>query len=119
MKEPIQLFFKCENIGTITNFGYETPWASGQVKFQDKTFFEKMVKVTSLLSYDLYIEKLCLPDAEEEKLWNDKLQELQLIWDDLRLDDDSNWSIQPQDDDRQMIHAVRFYEDEFMEWRQM
>ncbi len=117
MKPPIKLFFENNEIATITDFGYEFPWASGTVIFNDTAFFLKMVNVTTMQFFDSEVEELNLSDEEEERLWEEKLSELSLSWEELDLEDDGKWSIQPLDENKKEICAVQFYKEGYMHYR--
>ena len=118
MNIPIDLYFNNKKVALIYSFNYETPWATGKVKFIDKTFFEKLVKVTSMNRFDLDIDELGLSDEEEEQLWEAKLTELEITWEDLKLyGRDDKWSAQPKESKVQEIYGVVFYENGFMDWR--
>ena len=43
MKTPIELQLDGITVGEILSFSYETPWATGKVKFKDSSLFEKLV----------------------------------------------------------------------------
>ena len=117
MKTPIKLIFEGNQVATISNFGYETPWASGKVDFINEELFEKLVKVTLMLSFEFEIEDLGLSKEEEEKMWEAKLAELKICWEDLDLDQDEKWLMEPSGGEKQNIYALRFYKNGFMEWR--
>ncbi len=117
MNTPIKLLFENNLVATINSFSYETPWASGEVEFLDREFFLKLASVTSMSSFDLEMDELNLSDDDEEKLWEEKLSELGITWDDLELDGDERWSILPKGGDEQEIYAVKFYKNGYMDWR--
>lgn len=117
MKTPIKLFFEGRLVGSINSFSYETPRASGKVKFKNENFFLQLVSVTSMAAFDLEVDELDIPDDEEDILWEKKLSELGITWDDLKLDHDRHWTAQESGGESQNIYAVRFYENGLMEWR--
>jgi len=117
MNIPIDLIFEGKTVAKILSFTYETPWASGNVVFESRSLFEKMVAVSSMSSFDLEMDNLELEDDEEEKMWEEKLSDLGISWDDLKLDDDK-WSIVPSGSEPRPIYSPRFDESGFMEWRQ-
>jgi hypothetical protein len=117
MKSPIKLFLDNKEVATIDNFSYETPWASGKIQFHENELFIKLVNVTSMLTFDLEMDELNLPDEEEEKQWESKLSELNLTWADLDLEKDERWAVQARDSDKQNIYALRFYDNGIVEWR--
>ena len=119
MKTPIKLIFEGKQVATITNYTYETPWASGNVEFTNKEFFIKLVNVTSMLSFDAEIESLGISEEEEDKLWEAKLSELNISEEDLDLDlsEEKKWRMEPFEGKKQKIYALRFYEGSYMEWR--
>ncbi len=114
---PIKLLFDNNLVATINTFSYETPWASGEVTFLNQDFLQKLAKVTSMLSFDLEMSEFDLADEVEEQLWEKKLTELDISWEDLQLESDNRWSIEPKESTRQKIYAVRFYENGYMDWR--
>ena len=117
MNSPIKLHFENNPVATIHNFSYETPWASGEVEFMDQPFFQKLVCVTAMASFDVELEELNLSDAEEESLWDKKLSELGIDEDDLELDGDGRWSVETRGGEKQDIFAVQFYENGDLRWR--
>ncbi len=104
-------------MATINSYSYETPWASGTVKFIDNSLFDKLVGITTMLFYDLEVDELRLEDAEEEKLWEEKLKELNLIYYDLSSNRNNEWSITNKDIESQPIYATRFYQNDYIDWR--
>ncbi|PHS62153.1 MAG: hypothetical protein COB09_15695 [Thalassobium sp.] len=117
MKTPIELKLDGITVGEILSFSYETPWATGKVKFKDKSLFEKLVAVSSTSSFDLEMDELGLDDAEEEKMWEAKLKELCISWEDLKLDRDDRWSVIPNGGESQPIYSPRFSEQGFIDYR--
>ncbi|MBV1874270.1 MAG: hypothetical protein KUG80_05795 [Gammaproteobacteria bacterium] len=117
MNTPIELQLDGIKVATILSFGYETPWATGKVEFLDDSLFNKVVAVTSMSSFDLEMDELGLEDDEEEKMWEAKLIELGISWQDLKLDRDGRWSVTPSGSESQSIYSPRFYESKFMDWR--
>lgn len=117
MKTPIELKLDGITVGEILSFSYETPWATGKVKFKDNSLFEKLVAVSSMSSFDLEIDELGLDDAEEEKMWETKLKELCITWEDLKLDRDNRWSVIPNEGNSQQINSPRFSEQGFIDYR--
>ncbi|WP_417440855.1 hypothetical protein [Idiomarina sp.] len=117
MNTPIELQLDGVKVATILSFTYETPWATGKVEFEDDSLFKKLVAVTSMSSFDLEMDELGLEDDEEEKMWEAKLSELNLSWQDLNLARHGRWSVTPRGSDLQLIYSPRFYESKFMDWR--
>lgn len=117
MKIPIELKLDGKPVAQITSFGYETPWASGAVEFIDKKLFERLINVSSMSTFDLEMDELGLEDEEEEKLWEAKLTELNLTWDDLKLKRDGRWVVTPEGSESQPIYSPKFYENGSMDWR--
>ena len=117
MNLPIALKLNDTLVANITSFSYETPWASGTVEFTDKALFHKLVSITTMSFFDLELAELELSDAEEERLWEAKLAELNLTYEDLKLEQDNRWTITPKDNESQPIYAANFYQDSFMDWR--
>ena len=117
MNTPIELQLDGVKVATIHGFSYETPWATGKVEFVDDSLFNKLVAVTSMSSFDLEMDELDLEDEEEERMWDAKLRELGITWDDLKLDRDGRWSVTPSGSESQSIYSPRFFESKFMDWR--
>ncbi len=117
MNTPIELKFDGITVGTILTFGYETPWATGKVEFKEKSLFDKLVVVSSMSSFDLEMDELGLEDDEEEKMWEVKLKELGITWEDLKLDNDGRWSVIPNGGEPQPIYSPRFSGQGFIEYR--
>ncbi len=116
MKTPIDLQLDNLSVAQITSFGYETPWATGDVIFKDDILFETLIKITSITAFDLELERLGLSDAEEEKRWETKLVELGLSYEELDLDNAGRWSIVPKGGSAQIIYSPKFYPG-YMDWR--
>ena len=117
MKTPIELKLDGITVGEILSFRYETPWVTGMVKFKDHSLFEKLVVVSSMSSFDLEMDKLELDDAEEEKVWEARLKELCISWEDLELDSDDRWTVIPNGGESQPIYSPRFSEQGFIDYR--
>jgi len=117
MNTPIELKLDGITVGTILSFGYETPWATGKVEFNESTLFEKLVAVSSMSSFDLEMDELGLEDDEEEKMWEAKLKVLGITWEDLKLDRDGRWSVIPDGGESQPIYSPRFSEQGFIDYR--
>lgn len=118
MNTPIDLKLDGKTVARITTYSYETPWATGKVEFEDQYLFKKLIAVSSMSSFDLEMDELGLEDDEEEKIWDSKLGELGISWEDLKLDHDGRWAVSSVDSDSQPIFSPRFYESGFMDWRQ-
>ena len=116
MKTPIKLKLDGITVGEILSFSYETPWATGEVKFKDHSLFEKLVAVSSMSSFDLEMDELGLDDAEEEKMWDAKLNELCISWEDLKLDRDDRWSVVTKGGEPKPIYSPRFSEQGFIDY---
>ena len=117
MKTPIDLQLDGKSVAQIISFSYETPWATGEANFDDKELFLKLVRVSSMSSFYLEMDELELDDEEEERLWEARLSELDLTWEDLKLGHNGRWSIVPNGGECQPIYSPKFYEDRHMDWR--
>lgn len=80
-------------------------------------YLKKLVAVSSMSSFDLEMDELGLDDAEEEKMWETKLKELCITWEDLKLDRDNRWSVIPNEGNSQQINSPRFSEQGFIDYR--
>ncbi|WP_416637197.1 hypothetical protein [Pseudomonas sp. OHS18] len=118
MKTPIDLKLDGKSVATISSFSHETPWATGKVEFKKQSLFRKLVSVSSLSSFDLEMDELGVEEDMHEELWESKLKELGISWEDFELKDDGRWSISPCDGDARPIYSPRFYETGFIDWRQ-
>ena len=117
IKTDCDLFFEGTRVAKIISFTFETPWASGQVKFIDAAFHQKLINITTYVMYDVEVEARELPEAEEDALLEAKLAELNLVWEDTALQKDGKWAIETTDGDRRPIFAVRFETDGFIDFR--
>ena len=117
MNTPIELILDGITVGQILSFSYETPWATGKVELKENSLFHKLVAVSSMSSFDLEMDELDLEDDEEEKMWEAKLKELGITWEDLKLDRDGRWTAIPNGGESQPIYSPRFYEQGFIDYR--
>ena len=117
MNVPAELFLDGKLVAKVTIVAFETPWATGEVQFNNKELFSKLVDVTSISSLDLELEEQDLDEKEEERLWNLNLSKLGLTDGDLNLDQDDRWCIQIENESLEKIYAVKFYHNGFMDWR--
>lgn len=108
MNMPIQLYYEGEFVANILTFNYETPWCSGKVEFQDNDFIFKLINISSLRAFDLYLDELELNEQEENDIWENKLKELNLTWEDLSITDDDKWFIIPKNGNPEKIYSPIF-----------
>lgn len=67
--------------------------------------------------FDLEIAELGLDEIEEEQLWEIKLDKLNLTHEDLKSEQNNNWTIIPKDGELQPIYSPRFYKNGFVDYR--
>ena len=117
MNTPIELLLDGISVGKILSFTYESPWATGKVELKENALFHKLVAISSMSSFDLEMDELDLEDEEEEKMWEAKLNELGITWEDLKLDREDRWSVIPNGGELQAIYSPRFSEQGFIDYR--
>lgn len=115
MKTLKKLAFKGKIAANLSNFSYETPWASAYAEFMDNALGEKLSNCTSLLVYGFELEAMELSDNEEDSLWEKRLAAFGLTHDDLDLNKDEFWSIICDDGTTDKVRAIR-YTNGVLEW---
>ena len=116
MDTPVKLLLDGIEVASFRSYGYETPWASGQVVFSNQELFNKLIQLTLFELFFLRLDEQALVDAEEDKLCNEKLVELGISWQDIELLE-QRWQIKLSNAEIVDISTMRFYENSFMEWR--
>jgi hypothetical protein len=117
MKTPNRLLYKSNVIAELTQFGYETPWASAHAEFNDKSINNKLSGITAMQGYGLELEEMGLTESEEESLWEAKIVEFGLSHQDLNSDEDENWSVICDDGTTGEVRAIRHYSNSLIERR--
>ncbi|CCN68295.1 MULTISPECIES: hypothetical protein [Vibrio] len=117
MRTPTYLKLDGKTVARITDYSFETPWASGNAEFSDISILMKLTNITSMQIYDQELESLDLDDDEEDSLWEAKLSELELTSSDLKLVHDGRWSVSTEDREDCPIYSPKFYVQGVMNWR--
>lgn len=116
MKIPEKLLYKGSVVATLYSFSYEFPWTLAEAKFIDSDLKDKIENLTAFRQYDIDLEEMCLPDKEEEALWENKLSELGLSHQDLKIDKEGLWSVICNDGTQDPVRAIQ-YDDGWLQWR--
>ena len=114
---PFTLFFDGKPVAKLITFSYETPWGAGKVEFDDSVFHQTLINITTFVFFDVEVEAQHLPEDEEDALLDEKLSELNLVWEDTKYQVDGRWEIEMTIGEKQPIFAVRFDPDHFIEFR--
>jgi hypothetical protein len=116
MNTPEKLLYEGEVVANLDKFGYETPWVFARPQFINAALGLKLSKLAEFRDYDMELKEMDLPDSEEEMLWENKLSELELTHNDLKLDKDAPWSVLYNDGEIGEVRSLSF-SNGFLQWR--
>jgi hypothetical protein len=116
LKPPLKLFLQEQLFGTIITYGYDTPWAVGQIRAVDANRLCSMIKVCELLA-----EVQSWPDlvsvARDDERWQAALVSRGLTQSGLEQYSSGLWVIETQDRIKQEISLPVFDKEGFLTWR--
>jgi hypothetical protein len=112
---PMQLRHHGVLVGSIVSYGYETPWATGQIDPADPALYACLVEVDAFLQW---VDALPddLPDAEADARYAAELARRGLTEECVR-GYGSGWSITTRDGREHEVYTVICDADRFVTWR--
>ncbi|HEY9877983.1 MAG TPA: hypothetical protein V6D29_05980 [Leptolyngbyaceae cyanobacterium] len=115
MKPPFKLLLDEEEIGSLVTYGYETPWATGQLEPVQQERQQWLINICEYLDWISAIA--AASEEEEDSQCNAELSRRGLT--DQAVDEyyRGDWIIQLDDGTRYPVSPPRFYADGFVEWR--
>lgn len=111
---PLTLLLNQIQIGVITSYGYETPWACGLVQLREQGIQHRFIQVCEYLD-DL--ERVVDKPLEDDLSIEEELTRRKITNDDVELYFDGEWAIATQTGEVYPITPPQFDAQGFLTWR--
>lgn len=117
---PMPLKHGGAEIGVITDYGYETPWATGRVVFAETALADRCARWAE---YDSWLfraagaDELPDDDAEYDATCLREAARRGLTPSDMDLFRSGTWTITTADGDIHDVHSLEFLGDAYVQWR--
>ena len=108
----MKLVYDDRTVATITDYGYEAPWASGRGHFTDPDFHQQMIAASQFLDW-LESQDMDLSDDAYMR----ELHARGLSDDVLDRYEQGDWTVLTDEGEEKSIYRPRFGEDSQIEWR--
>lgn len=117
MRTPVKLLFDNLVVADLELFSYETPWATANALFRDRSLAQKLIDINNFDIFCYELEERELPEDEEEAIWSEKLRSLGLTFKDLEMNKDEHWSVECDDGTIDEVRAIQCYSNGLVKWR--
>ncbi|MGF6881462.1 putative Zn-dependent protease [Nocardia sp. GAS34] len=114
---PMRLVRDRIGIGTITDYGYETPWATGRIEFLDPTRAETCEQCVEFERWLAETDDLPEDDAQYDAACAREAARRGLTPADLDLFHSGAWTITTDDGDIHDVPSLEFLGDGYVQWR--
>ncbi|GHO42189.1 hypothetical protein [Ktedonospora formicarum] len=118
-QDPMQLFCNKTFFGTIDQYFYETPWASGRLIVQDEDQHDFYMRVTSFRDWaeSSHESHTNLSREESDKQYYQEMARRGLSEEDLDRCDEMDWTIVTSDGQEHETRSLSFYVYGYIQWR--
>lgn len=117
LRTPMRLYRNQVYVGLITEYGYETPWATGTVEYSDTERGIRSDRAARFLQWMNHSDELPEADDDYTELCDREMVRHEVAQADIDWCSGGRWTIETPDGLENAVHSLDFLGDSHIQWR--